>query len=80
MKPQDFIAKWKGSKLSEKAGAQSHFNDLCELLGVEKPVRPGEYQFEYGAGKTSGGNGWADVWKKASFEIRVGGCAGQGRA
>lgn len=67
MTPQQFIERWKGNELTERAGAQAHFDDLCDVLGVEKPRKPGEYQFEYGAKKTSGGDGWADVWKKDCF-------------
>ena len=45
MTPQDFIAKWGAPSgvpgpayaLNEEQGAQSHFLDLCELLGVPKP-------------------------------------------
>ena len=71
MTPEQFIAKWKASSLTERAASQSHFNDLCELLGVEKPTdadHAGDwYCFERGASKTSGGEGWADVWKKGHF-------------
>jgi hypothetical protein len=38
--PQAFIAKWHGNPLSEKAGAQPFFLDLCDVLGVEKPNGP----------------------------------------
>ena len=69
MTPQDFIAKWGAPggvpgpayALNEEQGAQSHFLDLCELLGVDKPRDPDNYCFERGAGKASGGDGWADV-------------------
>ena len=67
MTPQQFIERWQGNELTEKAGAQAHFDDLCDLLGVAKPRKPGEYQFEYGAKKSSGGDGWADVWKRGCF-------------
>jgi len=33
MTPVAFIAKWCGNPLSEKAGAQSFFLDLYDLLG-----------------------------------------------
>ena len=46
---------------------QGHFDDLCELLGVDKPRDPDNYCFERGAGKASGGDGWADVWKRGCF-------------
>lgn len=67
MTPQEFIARWKDNDLTERAGAQAHFDDLCDLLGVDKPRKPGEYQFEYGAKKAGGGDGWADVWKRGHF-------------
>ena len=70
MTPEQFIARWKGNPLSERAGAQGHFDDLCDLLGVDKPRDSGNYCFERGAGKAGGpeGNhGWADVWKRGCF-------------
>ena len=67
MTPEQFIARWKDNPLSERAGAQAHFDDLCDLLGVDKPRDPDHYCFERGAGKASGGDGWADVWKRGHF-------------
>ena len=67
MTPEAFIARWKDNDLTERAGAHANFDDLCGLLGVDKPRKPGEYQFEYGAKKASGGGGWADVWKRGHF-------------
>ena len=67
MTPEHFISTWKNNPLTERAGAQSHFNDLCELLGVDKPRDPNSYCFERGAKKASGGDGWADVWKRGHF-------------
>ena len=67
MTPEQFIAIWKNNPLTERAGAQAHFDDLCELLGVEKPRDPDNYCFERGAKKSSGGDGWADVWKRRFF-------------
>ena len=67
MTPERFIALWKDNPLNERAGAQQHFNDLCELLGVDKPRDPDSYCFERGAKKSDGGDGWADVWKKGCF-------------
>ena len=67
MTPAEFIAKWKDNKLSERAGAQGHFLDLCEMLGVEKPSDPDNYCFERGAKRTGAGRGWADVWKRHNF-------------
>ena len=71
MTPDAFIAKWSGATLSERAAAQSHFLDLCALLGEPTPAEAdsrGEfYCFERGATKTTGGKGWADVWKRGCF-------------
>ena len=67
----DFIARWRSADLTERAAAQSHFRDLCDLLGEEPPTTAdpkGEwYAFEKGATKTTGGEGWADVWKRERF-------------
>jgi len=67
MTPEKFIALWRDNPLSERAGAQGHFDDLCDLRGVDKPRDPANYCFERGAGKASGGDGWADVWKRGHF-------------
>jgi hypothetical protein len=71
MTPEQFIAKWENSTLKERSASQSHFNDLCSVLGVENPIDADQkgdwYCFERGASKTAGGEGWADVWKKGHF-------------
>jgi hypothetical protein len=67
MTPAQFIARWQNNKLTERAGAQAHFDDLCELLGVDKPRDADNYCFERGAKKSSGKDGWADVWKRNHF-------------
>ena len=71
MSPSEFAAKWLGVTTTERASAQTHFNDLCRMLGVAAPhdADPdGEwYAFEKGVEKTVGGDGWADVWKRGHF-------------
>ena len=67
MTPDAFISKWKGNSLTERQGAQPYFEDLCDLLGVDKPRDPDNYCFERGAKKAAGGQGWADVWKRGYF-------------
>ncbi|HQT30430.1 MAG TPA: hypothetical protein PLE48_00850 [Thiobacillus sp.] len=68
MTPQAFIAKWRANPLTERAGAQAHFEDLCALLEVEPPRVEGEYQYERGLiKKSSASQGWADVWKRGCF-------------
>ena len=68
--PTEFIAKWKDNQLSERAGAQSHFLDLCELIVVAKPTDADNYCFERSAKRTGAAgdrDGWADVWKRHCF-------------
>jgi hypothetical protein len=36
-------------------------------LIVTKPRDPDNYCFERGAGKSGGGDGWADVWMRGRF-------------
>jgi len=71
MTPHEFLTKWRNIELKERTAAHSHFIDLCALLGVEDPItadQKGEwYTFEKGATKTTGGEGWADVWRKGCF-------------
>ncbi len=71
MTPQEFLNKWRHVELKERSASQSHFNDLCALLGVLDPIAAdpkGEwFAFEKGATKTTGGEGWADVWRKGCF-------------
>lgn len=66
-----FIRKWRAAELKERSAAQEHFLDLCRLLGEPSPVEADPagdfYCFERGATKTSGGEGWADVWKRGHF-------------
>ena len=71
MTPGDFIAKWRASELKERSASQEHFIDLCRLLDEPTPAEAdpaGEsYCFEKGARKETGGDGWADVWKRHCF-------------
>ena len=71
MTPYEFIAKWRASTLTERSASHQHFLDLCELLDEPKPAEAdptGEaYCFERGARKETGGDVWADVWKRHHF-------------
>ncbi|MCK4392324.1 class I SAM-dependent DNA methyltransferase [Candidatus Bipolaricaulota bacterium] len=71
MTPQEFVDKWRRSKLTERSAAQSHFNDLCRMLGQPTPAKAdpegATFTFEKGVDKRTGGHGWADVWKKGCF-------------
>jgi hypothetical protein len=67
----DFIRTWKAVELKERSAAQEHFLDLCRLLDEPTPAHADPkgdfYCFERGATKTTGGEGWADVWKRGHF-------------
>ncbi len=67
----EFIAIWQKADLTERSGCQQHFCGLCRLLGHPEPVEAdptGEsFTFERGAEKNTGGDGFADVWKKGFF-------------
>lgn len=71
MTPEDFKDKWRNTPLTERQSYQSHFNDLCKLLDVPAPYEVDaddtNYCFEKGAEKTTGKQGWADVWKRKCF-------------
>ena len=71
MTPNEFIAKWQASELKESSAAQEHFIDLCRMLGEPTPADDDptgdRYCFERGARKDTGGDGWADVWKRGHF-------------
>jgi type II restriction/modification system DNA methylase subunit YeeA len=71
MTPDEFITKWRASQLKERSAAQSHFIDLCRMLGEPAPTDvdlEGEsYCFEKGLKKAGGEDGWADVWKRDCF-------------
>ena len=71
MTPQEFVDKWRRSKLKERSASQEHFLDLCSMLGHPTPAKAdpegATFTFEKGASKRTGGEGWADVWKKGFF-------------
>ena len=71
MIPQQFIAKWgpggSAFELNERQGAQAHFMDLCELLGVPTPGSEGDYIFEQDALVLGEARGYADVFKRDHF-------------
>lgn len=66
-----FIRKWRLVELKERSAAQEHFLDLCRVLDQPSPADADPtgdfYCFERGATKASGGEGWADVWKRGHF-------------
>jgi hypothetical protein len=38
LSPQEFVNRWRGATLKEKSAAQSHFNDVCHLVGHATPT------------------------------------------
>src|SRR5947209_9421433 len=71
MLPQQFVAKWKRIELSERATYQLHFCDLCDMLGVPKPLEADpagqSFTFEFGVTTVEGGKGFADVFRRGCF-------------
>jgi type II restriction/modification system DNA methylase subunit YeeA len=69
--PREFVDKWKQVSVKERSAYQEHFRDLCRLVGHPTPTEgdpTGEnYTFEAGAKKDTGGQGFADVWKRGYF-------------
>lgn len=69
--PSQFAERWRVAALSERSGAQSHFHDLCNMLGEPHPAAAdavGErYTFEKYVSRTSGRKGFADVWLRDHF-------------
>ncbi len=64
MNPRRFVDKWKDTQLNETQVAQSHFLDVCSLVGVDMP----------------GGNGITDEGEHFVFEHLVNTSSGRGRA
>lgn len=70
MTPEQFVAKWQANTRGERQASQEHFLDLCALLGEPTPNSDPDgstYAFEKGATKATGGEGWADVWRRGCF-------------
>jgi hypothetical protein len=67
----EFVERWKASSLSERAAAQSHFIDLCEVLGHPHPAASDQkgdsFTFEKSVTTLDEGKGFADVWKRGYF-------------
>ena len=69
----EFIAKWgpggSAAQLNEEQGAQSHFLDLCQLLGVPRPGDDvgDEYLFERQSLVLGQARGYADVFYRNHF-------------
>lgn len=59
--PKEFVEKWSKIELKESSTAQTHFNDLCQLIGHPIPLEvdpKGEFfTFEFKTKKLSGDDG-----------------------
>jgi type II restriction/modification system DNA methylase subunit YeeA len=69
--PLEFVERWGRAELREQQAAQSHFNELCDLVGHKTPTEmdpEGQFfTFEEHVTKAAGGRGRADVWYKDHF-------------
>jgi len=71
MTPEEFVKKWNRMFLSEMAAAQSHFLDVCDLVGHPHPTEMDpegtHFTFEASTTKPSGRRGRADAYYKGHF-------------
>ena len=71
MTPYEFTNKWGIATLSESAGSQEHFIDICRLVGHPTPAEADPsgdfFTFEKSLKKESGRQGFADVWRQNCF-------------
>ena len=71
MTPYEFASKWGQATLSESAGSQEHFIDICRLVGSPTPAEADPngdfFTFEKSLKKDAGTLGFADVWRKNCF-------------
>src|SRR5208282_4148976 len=67
----DFVNKWRNAGLTERAGAQMHFIELCDVLVEPHPASEdfsgATDTFEKGGTTIEGKQGFADVWKRGCF-------------
>ena len=71
MTPKEFVAKWSQIQQKETAVSQSHFNDICHLVGHQTPLAydPSgkNFSFETQTAKPDGAKGFADVFFREHF-------------
>ena len=81
-----FIARWAASGAAERANFQSFANELCDLLGVAKPLPAGgdaaadAYVFEKPVPLAHGTTGFIDLYRRGCFvmEAKQGSAGAQG--
>lgn len=81
MAVEQFIEEWRKSGGNERANTQTFINELCELIGVDKPrptqaaVAANDYVYERHVVKTeidgTTSNGWIDCYKKDCFVLEA---------
>jgi len=72
MSVERFIQKWQNKHEPERAVSQSHFIDVCRLVGHPAPYDStggADFAFEYPVRKLDGGAGLADVFLRGHFAI-----------
>jgi hypothetical protein len=78
--PQWFVEKWERATLKEKSSAQSHFDDVCRMLGHPTPAEQDpsgtEFTYEFPVVTVGGGRGFVDVWYRGHFAVEY---KGKGR-
>ena len=71
LSPKAFVEKWSQVRVNEIAAAQSHFNDVCALVGHDAPLqadpRGAFFRFEQPTQKSGGNQGRADVFYRHKF-------------
>lgn len=71
--PEEFVDRWRNTRLNERRVYQRHFIDVCRMVGYEPPsnqerdARGNIFSFEYGVRKTTGSRGFADVYLQNHF-------------
>ena len=72
-----FIARWAASGAAERANFQTFANELCDLLGVEKPLPAGgdaaadAYVFEKPVPLAHGTTGFIDLYRRGCFVMEA---------
>ena len=69
-KVHDFRFKWHGYQGTEPQHYQAHFNEICEIVGVEKPsddLENQDFEFQKSAPTPGDRNGIADVFLRDHF-------------
>ena len=65
MQPQQFIERWRNTPFGERQGAQSFFNDICDLVGHRTPADFGDLEVFTFEKRVPGG--FADAYYEEHF-------------